>query len=138
MGVLVRASETPWPLCDLTPRSRDRQRTHSGSSIGSWFGRDGLHVIGQRVHVDGTKIGARLRRYLVEPDERMLQPMLVVALRIILARMRAAGFRARGRGIDGDYGLPDKVVEFERFDEIGIPNHAAIGNADVGNAAKHL
>src|SRR6266567_9196275 len=114
MDVPGRASETPSPPYDPTALSPNRQRTHSCNSIGPRFGRDGLHVIGQSVHVHGTEFGARLRRPPVKPDERMLEPIRIVARGIVLARMGAAGFRAGRRAIDGDNRLSDEVVEFER------------------------
>ncbi len=70
-------------------------------------------------------------RLRVEPGQRVLHPVLVVALGKVLARMRAAAFGAVERRIHGDHRLRDQVVEFERLDQVGVPDQRAVGDLDV-------
>ena len=49
----------------------------------------------------------------------------VVALREILARMGAAAFLAVDRAFDRDDRLLDQIVELQRLDQIGVPDHAS-------------
>src|SRR5262249_38140202 len=65
-------------------------------------------------------------------------PVLVVALGEILSRVRAAAFGAVARGIHGDYGLRDQVVELERLDQVRVPDQRAVGDLDVGHAGIDL
>ena len=68
---------------------------------------------------------------LVHPRQRVLQPFLVVAIAEVFARVRAAAFLAiRGR-VHRDERLAQQVVEFERLDQIGIPDQRAVGNLHI-------
>ena len=68
---------------------------------------------------------------LVTPGERVLHPLLVIALGIVFAGMGTAAFFPVGSRIHGDGGLSDEVVEFEGFEKIGIPDHAAVFHVDA-------
>ena len=65
----------------------------------------------------------------VDPGERVLHPVDVVALGKILARMRAAAFVAVARALHRDHRLHDQVVVFERLDQVGVPDQRAVGDA---------
>ena len=52
--------------------------------------------------------------------------------------MRAAAFLAVGGGPDGAQGLDDKILELQRLDQVGVPDHRAVFHADVGDALEHL
>src|SRR5580698_6304520 len=69
-----------------------------GTSIDPLLGLDVGHVVGQRVGVHRPVIDDDFPG-LVEPRQRVLHPIVVVAIREILARMRAAAFGTVDRGI---------------------------------------
>src|SRR5712672_3705834 len=73
-------------------------------------------LVGERVGVHRPVVDRHLA-LRVEPGERVLHPVLVVALGVILARMRAAAFGAVGGGMHGHDRLRDQVVELERLDQ---------------------
>ena len=68
-------------------------------------------------------------RGVVGPGQRVLHPVDVVAVGIVLARMRAAAFLAVGGAGHRDGGLHDQVVVFERLDQVGVPDQRAVGDA---------
>ena len=68
----------------------------------------------------------------------MLHPLRVVAVGEVLAGVGAAAFLAVGGGVHRGGGLDDEVLEFERLDQVSVPDHAAIGDADVGDAGDHF
>src|SRR6516162_11220813 len=70
----------------------------------------------------------------IEPDERVLEPVPVVALRIVFARMRTAALGSVFGRVQGDHRLLQEVLEFERLSEVAVPNHRAIRNAEIGEA----
>ena len=78
---------------------------------------------------------AALTAPAVEPGDRVLHPVLVVALGEILAGMRAARFLPVERAFHGDHGLADQVVELEGLEEIGVPDQGAVRDLDVGGGA---
>src|SRR5690606_29404734 len=95
---------------------------------------DILHLVRQRIFVDRAGFeadAAALAAPAVEPGGGVLHPVLVVAVGIILASVGAAAFLAVDRAGDGDAGLGDQVVEFQRLDQIGVPDQAAVGDADI-------
>ena len=68
----------------------------------------------------------------VEPGQRMFQPMDIVAVGIILARMSAAAFRPRQSGIDGHRRLRQEIVELQRLDQVAVPDQRAIVDLKIG------
>src|SRR2546429_537837 len=72
----------------------------------------------------------------LDPHEGVLEPVTVVALREILAGMRAAALGAIRRRVDGGSGLQQQVLELERLDEIGVPDERAVGDAYVGEGSE--
>ena len=52
--------------------------------------------------------------------------------------MRAAAFLAVGGSFHRDHRLAHQIVEFERFDQIGIPDQRAISDADIGKLGVDL
>src|SRR3546814_11011933 len=65
---------------------------------------------------------------LTAPGERMLQPVGVVAGRVVLARMGAAALGAVARRFHGHLGLEHQVVQFQRLDQVGVPDQRAVGH----------
>ena len=101
---------------------------NSDHSVRPRLRRNRLDVLRQRVHVHGPVFDARLAG-LVHPAQRVLLPVHVVAIREVLARMRAAALLAVLGADDRGRGLPQQVVELDGLDEIGVPDEAAIGDA---------
>jgi len=75
---------------------------------------------------------------IVASGQSMLEPVLVVALGVILARPRAAALGAVEGGMKHHRRLSDRIVELERLDEIGVPDHGAVGNGEVGEGLGDL
>src|SRR5215813_8277210 len=119
-------SAYPYPLI------LNRMAQTANRSICPRLWRDVLDVVGQGVGMHRAEIDRRLAGLAVEPAQRVPHPILVVAFRIILARMRAPRFRTGDGAVDGDDGLCDKIVELQRLDEIGIPDQAAVEDGNVG------
>src|SRR5271169_2624693 len=107
-----------------------------GTSIDPLFRLDIGDVVGQRVGVHRPVVDADLAGFQIEPALRVFHPVLVVAIGEILARMRAAAFGAVDRGVHGDHGLLDQIGEFQRLDQVGIPDQRAVGDVHVGNAVE--
>lgn len=61
----------------------------------------------------------------------MLEPILVVSFRKVLARMRTTTFRAANRRMKADTRLGEHIVEFERLGEIRVEDHRIIGDAEI-------
>src|SRR5205823_1442670 len=75
---------------------------------------------------------------IVAPGKGVFEPVLVVALRVILARMCAAALGAVSGGMEHDRRLPDQIVELERLDQIGVPDHRAIGDREITEGLRDL
>src|SRR5215467_7109355 len=73
------------------------------------------HLVRQRVGVHRPIVDRHVA-VAVEPGERVLHPALVVALGVILARMRATALGAVGGRMHGHDRLRDQVVELEGLD----------------------
>src|SRR5581483_1663478 len=98
----VRSSCAATPggaLCCRPGRKREfcgsRKSAMPLCSVGARLGREGFHVIGQSREMHGPVIEARLTRTL-HPHEGVLHPVLIVAAREVLARLRAAALGAIG------------------------------------------
>src|SRR6266700_5039411 len=74
------------------------------------LGRERLNVVGHRLQLHGTVVDAGLAA-IVHPDHRVLQPVLVVALGVVLAGVGAAAFLAVGGGTDGRLRQQDEILE---------------------------
>src|SRR3546814_512782 len=70
--------------------------------------REGLNVVGQRLLRHRTVVDTN-GAFFIAPGERMLHPVLVVAVGEILARVRAARFLAVHGRFDRDHCLIDQV-----------------------------
>jgi hypothetical protein len=69
---------------------------------------------------------------LLLPRESVLHPVLVVTVGIVLAGVGATGFLAVGGALGGLDGAGEQVAELEGLDEVGVPDHATILGADLG------
>ena len=85
----------------------------------------------KRTHLHSTIPDIDFTLRLLLPRKRMLHPFVIVSLRIVLSGVRAARFFAVG----GRFGClccaGEEIAEFERLNEVTIPDHAAIFGADV-------
>src|SRR6516165_1592195 len=75
------------------------------------------------------------RPLAVEPGEAVLYPVPVIAFGVVLACMGAAALCPVLGRVQGYNRLLQQVLEFERFDEVGVPDHRAIGDAEIGETA---
>ena len=64
----------------------------------------------------------------------MLHPVLVVPFRIIFTSMGSTRFLSCCGRVSGLHGAGQKILKFESFNEIGIPDHTAIFGADVSES----
>jgi len=99
-------------------------------SIDAFAGRKGWHLIGQRQEVHRA-VAEPHPPGVVAPGERVLEPVLVVTLGVVLAGVRAAALCTVVGGLEHDGGLPDQIVELERLDEIGVPDHRPVGHGEI-------
>jgi hypothetical protein len=74
----------------------------------------------------------------IAPGEGVLERVLVVALGVILASVRAAALGALQGGMERDRRLADQIVELERLDEIGVPDHRTVGDGEVVEGPRDL
>src|SRR3546814_6754904 len=77
----------------------------------------------------------RIQRHLaalaapaLKPGDGVLHPVRIIAFWIILVHVGAAAFLAVDCALDRALGLTDQIVEFERFDQICIPDQRLVGN----------
>ena len=132
----LRCSGSSWevetePSC-LLPSCAEVVSVHASLRL------DVLDLVRHGVGVHRAVIDGHLVRGVVEPGQGVLHPVLVVALGEILAGMGAAGFLAVGGAFHGDDGLADQVVEFQRLEQVGVPDQRAVRDLDVGGAAPDL
>src|SRR5215472_1034347 len=73
----------------------------------------------------------------VEPGERVLHPVPVVAFRVILAGMRAATLGPVFGGVQRDNGLLEQILQLQRLDQVGVPDHRPVGDAELAKAVGH-
>jgi hypothetical protein len=75
---------------------------------------------------------------LLLPGEGVLHPVLVVTVREILTGVGTTGFLADGGGFGGLDGAGEQVAELEGLDEVGVPDHAAVLDADLAEGLVDL
>lgn len=85
----------------------------------------------QRVHLHGAVFDVDLTMWLLLPRESVLHPFLVVAVRIILSRVCATGFFTVCGSLCSLDGAGQEIAEFERLNEVAVPDHAAVFCADL-------
>src|SRR5215813_10581453 len=102
-----------WTMIAVRLWGRLEKSEARGSSVHPRLRLDIGDLVGERVGVHRPVVDRHLA-LRVEPGERVLHPVLVVALGVVLARMRAAALGAVGGGMHGHHRLGDQVVELER------------------------
>src|ERR1700746_1174056 len=103
--------------------------------INSGLGREGLHLVRQREEMNRAVTDFDLTP-AVEPRDRMLEPVLIVALRIVLARVGAAALGPVLGGVQGTDRLLQQILEFERLGEIAVPDHRTVRDAEIAEAVR--
>src|SRR3546814_16384820 len=71
---------------------------------------------------------AALAAPALKPGDGVLHPVRIIAFWIILVHVGAAAFLAVDCALDRALSLTDQIVEFERFDQICIPDQRLVGN----------
>jgi len=99
--------------------------------------REGGDLVGQRVEMHRA-VAEPDPAGIVAPSKGVLEPVLVVALGVILARVRPAALGAVKRGMQYHRRLADQIVELERLDEIGVPDSRTVGDGEVVEGPRDL
>ena len=81
---------------------------------------------------DGAVAELGLSVGLLLPRESVLHPVLVVTVGVVLAGVGAAGFLAVGGALGSLDGACEQVAELKSLDKVGVPDHAAVLGADLG------
>lgn len=68
----------------------------------------------------------------------MFHILIIQAIREIDSRMSTSRFLTSSCGVHGLGGAGKKVLELESFDEIRVPDHAAVLDRDIGEVLVHL
>src|SRR5438552_2870885 len=110
------------------------QTRHGSGSIFPLLRLDVGDLVGHGVGVDGAVVDAHGAGVEVGPGQRVLHPVDVVALLVVLARVRAAAFLAVGGADHRGGGLHDQVLVFHRLDQVGVPDQRTVGDGDVVRA----
>src|SRR5580704_953221 len=106
-------------------------------SVGPCPGWDRLDVARHGVEVHRAVVEARLARAF-DPHQRVLHPVHVIALRKILARVRAAALGAVGGRMNGGARLQQQVLQLEGLDEIGVPDERTVADMHIGEGCEGL
>lgn len=77
-----------------------------------------------------AELGLTVR--LLLPGESVLHPVLVVTVGVVLASVGATRLLAVGGGLSGLNGTSEKVAKLKGLDKVGVPDHAAVLGADLG------
>mmetsp|Transcript_86006 Transcript_86006/g.240669 ORF Transcript_86006/g.240669 Transcript_86006/m.240669 type:complete len:303 (-) Transcript_86006:986-1894(-) len=86
-------------------------------------------LVDDRAVLEGD--GGILNVRLVQVRQGVLHPSGVVTVREVLVRVRSTGLLPGLRSIHLLRGLIDQVLELQRLDQICVPHHAAIRDADI-------
>src|SRR5260221_8953816 len=70
---------------------------------------------------------------VIAPRDGVLHPFLVVALGVVLMRVRTPAFLAIRRRVHGDDRLRQEILELEGLDEIAIPDHGAVADVQIAD-----
>ena len=68
---------------------------------------------------------------VIEPRQRVLEPIGVIPFREILTGMSAAAFGASDGRMQTGACLRDHVVKLKRLSEISVEGHRSVGNAQI-------
>mmetsp|Transcript_94186 Transcript_94186/g.253587 ORF Transcript_94186/g.253587 Transcript_94186/m.253587 type:complete len:237 (+) Transcript_94186:127-837(+) len=112
------------------------QHKHSGAwiSVHALRGRHMVHLLVQGLVDDRTVLQHHLGILnvgLVEEGQRVLHPVDVVTIRVVLVSVRPTRLLAGLRRIHLLHGLVDQVLQLQSLDQIRVPDHAAILDADI-------
>mmetsp|Transcript_28808 Transcript_28808/g.56300 ORF Transcript_28808/g.56300 Transcript_28808/m.56300 type:complete len:279 (-) Transcript_28808:1314-2150(-) len=93
-----------------------------GGGHGGVLGLDSLHA-------DRPVVERHLA--VLDPRDRVLHPVDVIALREVVPGVRPAALLASLRAVHGDEGAVEQVLELESLDEVSVPHHGAVRHLDV-------
>src|ERR1700740_403714 len=123
---------TPWTMREFAGR---RNSAIALPLVGARLGRDRLDLGGERVQVPRPVVETGLARS-VDPHQGVLEPVLVVALGMVLARVRAAALGTVGGRVDRGARLQPRVFALEGLDEVAVPDERAVADAHVRKGGK--
>jgi len=86
----------------------------------------------QRIHLHLPVPKLHLLVRLLLEGDGVLHPFLIVSLWIILTGVCSTRFLAVDGGFGSLNGAGEEVAELEGFDEVAVPDHAAVLGADLG------
>ena len=66
------------------------------------------------------------------PYQGVFEPVVIVALRIVLAGLRSPALRPVCGRLDGSHCLRQQVLEFHSFNEVRIPDQRSVRDGHVG------
>merc|ERR1719221_804384 len=122
-------------LCSLTKWQAGYGKAESPRhSIDALGRRHMVHLLVQGLIDDPAVLQSHLGILdvgLVEVGEGVLHPRLVVTVWVGLVRMGTARLLPGLSAVNLLDGLVDEVFEFQGFDEVRVPNHAAVRDANI-------
>ena len=66
------------------------------------------------------------------PGQGMFHPVGIITLRVIFPRMAATAFMAVAGGSNRYAGLTEQVIQFQGFNQVGIPDHGFVFYPHIG------
>src|SRR5262249_28935991 len=108
---------------------------HSAFSIDPCLGREDLDFVRQRKKVDRAVTDLDLT-LIIDPDECVLEPVSVVALGVILARVSASALGPVFGRMQGNNRLFQQVFKLECLGKIAVPDHRSVGDAEISKATR--
>merc|ERR1711959_678923 len=114
---------------------------HSPNSIHTLGGRYMMHLVVQRLIDDCTVFEhnlAELHLPVVYPSQGVLHPIDIITVWVILVGMSTSGFVSVLSRDHLLHGLIQKILELEGLDQVRIPDHAAVGGANILVFLHHL
>jgi hypothetical protein len=99
---------------------------------------DGLNLIIESF-VDNSTVGDLwLLGWVIASGQSVLHPGVVETLSEVVSSVGSARLLSILSSVHGHLGLDHEVLEFHGLDEVGIPDAAAIFDADVSNSLREL
>ena len=103
------------------------------SSVDSLEGRDGLNFVVKSVVDNVSECNSWLVGWVVQVGERVLHPFVIEALCEVVSGVGATGLLSVLSSVHRHLSLDHEVLELHGFNEIGVPDIAAIADTDVSD-----